>query len=443
MTRGRLHRLRQGEMSSNGHRIYGYDYVKKSPTAPATLAINDEQASIVRQMFEMFASGDFGIITIARFLEERRIPTKMGRPQWDRGQIKTILKNETYTGTRYFNRITAATEANRKGKQVVRGKWVFRDRTEWIAVNVPAVVSRELFDTVQERLALHDKRYCKPATHYLLSGLVECGVCGSGCSSTSGHHKVVQPSGKISVYHQAQYRCNHRARENAHDRTQVAHCNNSAIATHILEGQVWEMIREVMLDPAKLRGCIKSDAGLDDRNIARELARVAAHIKGLDDERRRLIGLYAADQMTGEDYIAANRALDKDLERLKRRKAELAALLQSPQHEDFVDASTRQFCANANARFYACADFDLKRQFLLDHVEHVIYSRYKVTVVGFVPVQTASGQAKLQFRIKGEIDQSAVRRRLFGKGAALPFAPVSGEPVSVAVFDALPLETAL
>jgi hypothetical protein len=36
-TRGRLHRLRMGELSSNGHRIYGYHYVKKSPTAPAAL----------------------------------------------------------------------------------------------------------------------------------------------------------------------------------------------------------------------------------------------------------------------------------------------------------------------------------------------------------------------------------------------------------------------
>jgi hypothetical protein len=326
---------------------------------------------------------------------------------------------------------------------VVRGKWVFRDRAEWIAVNVPAIVSRELFDKVQERLALHDKRYCKPATHYLLSGLVECGECGSRCSSTSGHHKVVRPSGKLSVYHQAQYHCNQRARENAHDRTQVEHCNNSAIATHILEGQVFQMIREVMLDPARLRGCIESDAGLDDRNIARELSRVAAHIKGLDDERRRLIGLYAAEQIGGEEYITANRVLDRDLERLTRRKAELAAMLRSPQHEDFVDASIRHFCASANARFHACADFDGKRQFLVDHVERVIFNRYKVTVVGSVPVQTASGQARLQFRIRAEIDKSAVRRRLFGKGAALPFAPVSGEPVSVAVFDAVPLETAL
>jgi hypothetical protein len=45
--------------------------------------------------------------------------------------------------------------------------------------------------------------------------------------------------------------------------------------------------------------------------------------------------------MAGEEYIAANRALDKDLERLTRRKAELVAALRSPQHEDFVDASAR------------------------------------------------------------------------------------------------------
>jgi len=71
MTRGRLHRLRMGEMSSNGHRIYGYHYVKKSPAAPATLVINEQQAAIVRLIFEMFASGDFGLVNITRFLEAR------------------------------------------------------------------------------------------------------------------------------------------------------------------------------------------------------------------------------------------------------------------------------------------------------------------------------------------------------------------------------------
>jgi hypothetical protein len=49
-----------------------------------------------------------------------------------------------------------------------------------------------------------------------------------------------------------------------------------------------------------------------------------------------------------------------------------------------VDASIRQFCASANARLQACADFDAKRQFLVDHVERVIYNGYKATVVGAI-----------------------------------------------------------
>jgi hypothetical protein len=59
----------------------------------------------------------------------------------------------------------------------------------------------------------------------------------------------------------------------------------------------------------------------------------------------------------------------------------------------------------------ASTDFDAKRQFVVDHVERVIYNRYKVTIAGSVPVQSASAETKLQFRIEGEIDGEAVRSR--------------------------------
>jgi DNA invertase Pin-like site-specific DNA recombinase len=65
-TRGRLHKLRRGELSSNGHRIYGYDYVRKSNRSPAALVVNEQQAAVVRSIFEMFASGEFGLVNIAR-----------------------------------------------------------------------------------------------------------------------------------------------------------------------------------------------------------------------------------------------------------------------------------------------------------------------------------------------------------------------------------------
>jgi hypothetical protein len=180
-----------------------------------------------------------------------------------------------------------------------------------------------------------------------------------------------------------------------HDRMRIERCRNSEIGTHILEGKVFEMIREIMLNPAKLRGCIDTGGRMDDQHIARELARVAGEIRMLDEGRRLLINRYAAEQIAGDDYIAINRALDRDLEQLTREKAELVAALQSPLHEDFVDASVRQFCASARARFEACADFNPKRQFLVDHLERVIYNRYKVTIAGSVPVQPASDESKL------------------------------------------------
>jgi hypothetical protein len=189
-------------------------------------------------------------------------------------------------------------------------------------VSVPAIVSQELFDAVQERLLQHEARYCKPHTHYLLSRIIQCGVCGSGCSSSRGYNKKVGLSGKVSVYHRSAYRCTRRFQEWYHDRNKIDHCTNSQIGTEILEAHVLSMIREIMLDPVKLRRCMKHEAGLDERDISKELARIATHIKGIDGERRRIIELYASENMPGEEYIAANRALDKDLERLVRRKAE-------------------------------------------------------------------------------------------------------------------------
>ena len=165
---------------------------------------------------------------------------------------------------------------------------------------MPAIVPRELFETVHEKLRLHEERYCRPVTHYLLQGLVQCGVCGSRCSSSRRYHKVLRPSGRLSVYHRAMYRCNRRAQENMHDRSRIERCRNAEIGTHILEGKVFELIREIMLDPGKLRGCIQTGGRLDGRSIARELARIAGEIRALDEERRRLIGQYAAEQIAGE-----------------------------------------------------------------------------------------------------------------------------------------------
>jgi hypothetical protein len=80
----------------------------------AALVVNEEQAAVVRSVFEMYASGQFSTAAISRALEERGVPTyKRGR-LWDHGRIVRMLKNHTYMGTCYFNTMSVVRDHSYK-----------------------------------------------------------------------------------------------------------------------------------------------------------------------------------------------------------------------------------------------------------------------------------------------------------------------------------------
>jgi site-specific DNA recombinase len=54
-TRGRALRLSQGQLMGSGVHTFGYDYIRKSPGNPPQMVINEQEAAIVRRVFEMYA----------------------------------------------------------------------------------------------------------------------------------------------------------------------------------------------------------------------------------------------------------------------------------------------------------------------------------------------------------------------------------------------------
>jgi site-specific DNA recombinase len=105
MTRGKLHRLRMGQLLGHGVSPFGLDYERKTPSARGKVVVNEREAEVVRWMFEALASGT-GLCVITRTLEERGILTKMGKTSWDVTHIKAMLKNPIYAGTKYHNVMT-------------------------------------------------------------------------------------------------------------------------------------------------------------------------------------------------------------------------------------------------------------------------------------------------------------------------------------------------
>jgi hypothetical protein len=118
------------------------------------------------------------------------------------------------------------------------------------------------------QLRLSAARYRQPPVQYLLGGLIRCGECGRTYCSARWYEKVARQSGDVTVSHPAAYRSNMTFSLAAHDLTRMKHCRNSRVFTHILDGKVVDMIRVVMFDSGKLRGCIETGEPGDDRKIA-------------------------------------------------------------------------------------------------------------------------------------------------------------------------------
>ncbi len=71
---------------------YGYTHDQNGK-----LIIHEEQAEIVRLIYEMAASG-VSLARIAAYLKDMGIPSPRGKKVWSKETLRKILRNEKYTG---------------------------------------------------------------------------------------------------------------------------------------------------------------------------------------------------------------------------------------------------------------------------------------------------------------------------------------------------------
>ena len=109
--RGKRHRARQGEVSVLSGAPFGYRFIRKTDHSAAYYQIDEEQARIVRRMFELYTTEDLSIGAIARLLNEQAIPTCKRRGRWERSTVWGMLRNPAYKGQRAL--------ARRRGRRVI------------------------------------------------------------------------------------------------------------------------------------------------------------------------------------------------------------------------------------------------------------------------------------------------------------------------------------
>ena len=176
-----------------GGRAYGYRPV---PGKPGELEIVENEAEIVRRIFEEYVSGSTPREIAHRLNKDGVAPPRGVR--WGASTIngnKTrhhgILLNELYVGVLVWNRIRMLKDPD-TGKRISRPN----PREEWKRAEVPqlAIIERKLFDAAQARKEVrgHDAPQRQRKAKYLLSGLLKCGCCGGGISVKDRDHGRVR-----------------------------------------------------------------------------------------------------------------------------------------------------------------------------------------------------------------------------------------------------------
>ena len=295
--RGKRHRAKAGCVNVLSAAPYGYRYVRKTEVSDSCYLVVEDEAAAVRQVFEWYVQEGLSIGEIARRLSARAVPTRKGKPRWERSVVWAMLRNGAYAGRAAFGKTERAERKRLTRPLRIKGGFSRRSsanrerpREEWIEIAVPALVTEALFARAQERLA-ENKRLSLKNTREptLLQGLLVCGQCG---------YSLYRTSTRTTRGRAKYYRClgSDRWRH-----LMAAPCACRPIRVEELDEAVWNQVEGLLENPASVRAELqrrREQSQRDDplkqrrRRLQQELRRASQQIdKLLDAYQEGLLGL--------------------------------------------------------------------------------------------------------------------------------------------------------
>ncbi len=266
-----------------GGKVFGYDNREVLSTEGRRLhvlrAVNDDQAAVVRRIFNMF-DDRMGLSRIAKQLNEEQIPAPRTSLGWCPTAIREILLRPLYRGTVVWGELQKIERGGTKRRRR-------RAAGELVTVDVAElrIVPEELWHSVQQRF--RDTKYLSEQykqkgvfrdvdSPYLLSGLARCAHCGG----------PIEALGKDYARRKGRtYGCAYHRKRGAAICRNAVRIKQGLIDKAVLSA-IGEALDERILELSLEKTLLQLRAGDTDRlarrqTIERELSLIETHEKNL------------------------------------------------------------------------------------------------------------------------------------------------------------------
>jgi site-specific DNA recombinase len=262
---GLREKARQGRLT--GSLPWGYTKGSEDIAIP-----DPEKASYVRQLFELYATGQHTDRTLAEWLNVRGQRTARER-RFSSDTVREMLCNAAYAGY-----VSAR-----------------RDRSKAIKGLHHPPIDEALFDRVQElrRLRAPTLKPGRPSDRYLLRGLAHCRRCHARMHGTG-----------VGRNHVARYYCS--TRRTSHD------CDQPVAPADEVERQLARFIAGFKPDTGLREEILRRLATVSGTETSEATKRRAA----LEERLRRMRDLYELGDLERADYVARRGAIHAELNAL-------------------------------------------------------------------------------------------------------------------------------
>jgi site-specific DNA recombinase len=400
--RGRRFNARQGRVSVLGHAPYGYRYVPKCDGDARYDLVLDE-VRVVRDLFRWVGLEGLSVGAAARRLTATRVPTRSGTSYWNRATVRGILLNPAYYGEAHWGKTRL--QARLPNQRVSRGRPPI-PRREQVArptatsdqeiIPVPALINRELFDAVAERLAENrqHQRTRQKGPSYLLSGLLMCGRCGSAYCGRR-HRR----GDRTHVYY-------HCLGTDKYRHGGESLCDNVGV-TADLEAKIWSDACVLLKDPQRLREELQRRQQTSP-TPAGDATALRTSITRLKRQLARLLDMYETGYLNKSDFETRAQRVKDRLAREEKTHAEQQKAEQQDQAQATILADFGHF-AEEMTKNLDKADFATRRRILELLVKRIEVGADQINIVYKVqlrPFATGPNRGSLQHRLKSQYSAS-------------------------------------